>query len=158
MGTKRIQCIAHGNILGACFLGFFEMICFIWASAEVIMDFHNFWKVAAWAGGFSGGTWLGMVSQGLPRPHQTHRSGLERLNVLEKVWEGWKRRSGPKWQNGGLLACPFCGQGGAKLILNVKKDKRICYRFECTHAPCRVVGPLRWDEEQAAKAWDNRSC
>lgn len=59
IGALRIQYLVRGRRVLAGFLGFFESLTWVIAAALVLSDLDEWYKVAAYAGGFGLGTALG---------------------------------------------------------------------------------------------------
>ena len=62
VGSIRIMWLHKNNIWVPGALGFIEQILFIVTTAWVIMDFKNIYASLAYAGGFSAGTMLSMLT------------------------------------------------------------------------------------------------
>ncbi len=60
IGTIRIIFVSRGNKIVAPFLGFFELLIWVFAISNIIQHLNNIYTYIAYAGGFAVGNYIGM--------------------------------------------------------------------------------------------------
>jgi uncharacterized protein YebE (UPF0316 family) len=61
LGTIRVICIAKGHKLWAPLLGFFEVVIWLMAIQQIMVNLNNWFCYLAYGAGFAGGTLVGMI-------------------------------------------------------------------------------------------------
>lgn len=61
MGTVRMLLMVRGQRFVSALIGFFEVLIFVLAISQVILEMDNVWNILGYCAGFSVGTILGMA-------------------------------------------------------------------------------------------------